>query len=67
MFGFHNFLFIFFILHAKGDNILFVGISGPGGEQCDEIDIRHMGQNIYNIYYLVQKSGDYAIVIKYGK
>lgn len=56
-----------YYLHLKGDNILFVGICGPKGQQCDEIYIKHMGKNIYNIYYRVHEMGDYAIVIRYGK
>ena len=44
-----------------------MGISGQEGQQCDEVDIKHMGQNIYNIYYRIKEAGDYCVVIKYGE
>ncbi|CAO1424762.1 unnamed protein product [Diamesa tonsa] len=50
---------------AAGNNILFVSVGGPSG-QCDEVYIRHMGQNIYNVYYRVRDVGEYRIVVKYG-
>lgn len=31
-----------------------------------KVYIRHMGQNIYNIYYRVREGGEYRIVVKYG-
>ncbi|CAO1437359.1 unnamed protein product [Diamesa hyperborea] len=31
-----------------------------------KVYIRHMGQNIYNVYYRVRDGGEYRIVVKYG-
>lgn len=31
-----------------------------------KVYIRHMGQNIYNVYYRVRDVGEYRIVVKYG-
>ncbi|VVC42331.1 Hypothetical protein CINCED_3A018391 [Cinara cedri] len=48
-----------------GNNILFVGIYGPKGP-CEEIFIKHMKQNNYNVSYIVRERGEYIILIKWG-
>ncbi|CAD6994663.1 unnamed protein product [Ceratitis capitata] len=50
---------------AAGNNMLFVGIFGPKG-QCDEVVIKHTGNNVYKITYEVRDSGDYLLVAKWG-
>ncbi|XP_053946584.1 filamin-A [Anastrepha ludens] len=50
---------------AAGNNMLFVGIFGPKG-QCDEVVIKHTGNNIYKITYEVRDPGDYLLVAKWG-
>lgn len=50
---------------AAGNNMLFVGIFGPKG-QCDEVVIKHTGNNVYKITYEVRDPGDYLLVAKWG-
>ncbi|XP_017482576.1 PREDICTED: filamin-A [Rhagoletis zephyria] len=51
---------------AAGNNMLFVGIFGPKG-QCDEVVIKHMGNNVYKITYEVRDPGNYLVVAKWGE
>lgn len=57
-----------FIVDASsaGNNILLVGICGPKG-QCDEVSIKHMGRNVYDVTYRVQDPGQYVIAAKWGE
>ncbi|XP_025198819.1 filamin-A isoform X1 [Melanaphis sacchari] len=48
-----------------GNNILFVGIYGPKGP-CEEIFIKHMKQNNYQVSYIVRERGEYILLIKWG-
>ncbi|TMW41838.1 hypothetical protein DOY81_013082 [Sarcophaga bullata] len=48
-----------------GNNILFVGIFGPKG-QCDEVVIKHVGNNVYKVTYQVEDPGDYLLAAKWG-
>lgn len=48
-----------------GNNILFVGIFGPKG-QCDEVVIKHVGNNVYKVTYQVEDPGNYILAAKWG-
>ncbi|XP_008178841.1 filamin-A isoform X2 [Acyrthosiphon pisum] len=48
-----------------GNNILFVGIYGPKGP-CEEIFIKHMKQNNYQVSYIVRERGEYILLVKWG-
>lgn len=55
----------FFWWIKLGNNIVFIGICGPKG-QSDEVSIKHLGDNIYNVNYRVQDRGQYVVVVKWG-
>ena len=48
-----------------GNNILFVGIYGPKGP-CEEVFIKHMGRNNYQVNYVVRERGEYIMLVKWG-
>ncbi|XP_050531190.1 filamin-A isoform X2 [Daktulosphaira vitifoliae] len=48
-----------------GNNMLFVGMYGPKGP-CEEIYIKHMKQNNYQVSYVVRDRGEYILLIKWG-
>ncbi|XP_075219682.1 filamin A protein cher isoform X4 [Lycorma delicatula] len=56
-----------FTVHCgdAGNNILYVGIYGPKGP-CDEVYIKHMGRNNYQINYLVKERGEYIVIVRWG-
>ncbi|CAG5093928.1 Similar to cher: Filamin-A (Drosophila melanogaster) [Cotesia congregata] len=41
-----------------GSNILYVGVYGPKGP-CEEVFVKHVGRNNYNVSYLVRERGEY--------
>ena len=45
--------------------MLMVGVWGPE-IPCEEVVVKHMGRNIYNVSYKVKDRGDYVIIVKYG-
>jgi len=58
-----NVLLVFFFV--TGNNILFIGIYGPKGP-CEEIFIKHMKQNNYQVSYIVRERGEYILLVKWG-
>ncbi|CAG7722272.1 unnamed protein product [Allacma fusca] len=48
-----------------GNNIVYVGVYGPKGP-CEEVFIKHMGKNNYQVNYLVRDRGEYLIICKWG-
>ncbi|XP_060844344.1 filamin-A isoform X4 [Rhopalosiphum padi] len=48
-----------------GNNMLFVGIYGPKGP-CEEIFIKHMKQNNFQVSYIVRERGEYILLVKWG-
>ena len=50
---------------TAGPNVLFVAMYGPKGP-CDEVHVKHVGQNLYNVNYNVRDKGDYMLVVKWG-
>ncbi|XP_067145239.1 filamin-A-like [Centruroides vittatus] len=48
-----------------GNNFLFVSLYGPKGP-CDELSVKHMGRNLYQVGYVIKDRGDYALIVKWG-
>ncbi|XP_066973713.1 filamin-A isoform X14 [Macrobrachium rosenbergii] len=48
-----------------GNNILYVGVYGPKAP-CEEVYIKHIGHNNYQIAYVVRDKGDYILIVKWG-
>jgi len=49
-----------------GNNILYVGVYGPE-TPCDEVVIKHRGQKVYSVDYVVRERGKYIIFVKWGE
>jgi filamin len=49
-----------------GTNMLFVGMMGPKGP-VNEIYVKHMGRNNYNISYVCTEKGEYILLCKWGE
>ncbi|XP_071544153.1 filamin-A isoform X12 [Panulirus ornatus] len=50
---------------TAGNNILYVGVYGPKAP-CEEVYIKHIGHNNYQIGYVVRDKGDYILIVKWG-
>lgn len=50
---------------TAGTNILYVGVYGPKAP-CEEVYIKHIGHNNYQIGYVVRDKGDYILIVKWG-
>ncbi|CAL8338413.1 unnamed protein product [Merluccius merluccius] len=48
-----------------GKNMLMVGVRGPL-VPCEEVLVKHMGNNQYNISYLLKERGSYILAVKWG-
>ena len=48
-----------------GNNILYVGVYGPE-IPCEEVVIKHRGNQKYSVDYVVQERGSYIIFVKWG-
>uniref|UniRef100_A0A8C5U6W0 Uncharacterized protein n=1 Tax=Malurus cyaneus samueli TaxID=2593467 RepID=A0A8C5U6W0_9PASS len=48
-----------------GNNMLLVGVQGPRNP-CEEIVVKHLGNQLYNVGYLLRERGDYVLVVKWG-
>ena len=48
-----------------GNNILYVGVYGPE-TPCEEVVIKHRGDQKYSVDYVVQERGSYIIFVKWG-
>ncbi|XP_035708450.1 filamin-A isoform X3 [Folsomia candida] len=48
-----------------GNNIVYVGVYGPKGP-CEEVFIKHLGHNNYQVNYTVRDRGEYLIICKWG-
>ncbi|XP_032892502.1 filamin-B isoform X2 [Amblyraja radiata] len=49
-----------------GSNILLVGVHGPT-IPCEEVSVKHVGHEQYNVAYLVKDKGSYTLVVKWGE
>lgn len=38
---------------------------GPKGP-CEEVYIKHMGRNNYQVNYVVRERGDYIVIVRWG-
>ncbi|KAF7240218.1 Filamin-A [Varanus komodoensis] len=48
-----------------GNSMLLVGVHGPK-IPCEEIVVKHLGNRLYNVTYLLKDRGDYVLVVKWG-
>ena len=48
------------VMLFSGNNVLLVGVWGPESP-CEEVNVKHMGRNIYNVDYRLKQRGDYVI------
>ncbi|XP_044124641.1 filamin-A isoform X2 [Bufo gargarizans] len=48
-----------------GNNMLLVGVHGPK-TPCEEIIVKHLGNRLYSVTYLLKDKGDYILVVKWG-
>ena len=48
-----------------GINMLMVGVLGPR-TPCEQILIKHAGNNKYNVSYVLKEAGEYMLVVKWG-
>lgn len=44
---------------------MYVGVYGPKGPS-DEVFVKHVGRNNYNVSYLVRERGEYIVIVKWG-
>eukprot|EP00062_Callorhinchus_milii_P024180 gi/632983815/ref/XP_007908833.1/ PREDICTED: filamin-B [Callorhinchus milii] len=49
-----------------GTNILLVGVHGPT-IPCEEVSVKHVGKEQYNVTYVVNEKGRYTLVVKWGE
>ncbi|XP_060691621.1 filamin-B isoform X1 [Hemiscyllium ocellatum] len=48
-----------------GSNVLLVGVHGPT-IPCEEVSVKHIGNEQYNVAYVVKERGNYTLVVKWG-
>ncbi|XP_035216492.1 filamin-A-like isoform X2 [Stegodyphus dumicola] len=48
-----------------GKNILYCAVYGPKGP-CDEVHVKHIGRDMYQVSYTAKERGDHIIIVKYG-
>lgn len=48
-----------------GNNVLYCAVYGPKGP-CDEVHVKHMGRNLYQVFYNVKERGDHIVIVKWG-
>jgi len=49
-----------------GSNMLLVGVLGPE-VPIEEVTVKHLGQNRFNITYIASESGKYVLFVKWGE
>lgn len=49
-----------------GTNMLLVGVQGPRNP-CEEIVVKHLGHQLYNVSYVLRERGEYLLVLKWGE
>jgi len=50
---------------CAGQDMLWVGCFGPKNP-CEEVHIKHMGRNQYQVFYTVKERGKYILVVRWG-
>lgn len=48
-----------------GNNVLYCAVHGPKGP-CDEVYVKHLGRNMYQVNYTVKEKGDHIVIVKWG-
>uniref|UniRef100_A0A8C0PG73 Filamin B n=1 Tax=Canis lupus familiaris TaxID=9615 RepID=A0A8C0PG73_CANLF len=49
-----------------GSNMLLIGVHGPT-TPCEEVSMKHVGNQQYNVTYVVKEKGDYILAVKWEK
>ncbi|XP_054990702.1 filamin-B isoform X2 [Sorex araneus] len=49
-----------------GSNMLLIGVHGPT-TPCEEVSMKHVGNQQYNVTYVVKEKGDYLLAVKWGE
>ncbi|VUZ40251.1 unnamed protein product [Hymenolepis diminuta] len=49
-----------------GNDVLYVGVSGPI-VPCEEVNIKHLGDNLFGVQYSVRDRGRHYIMVKWGE
>ncbi|XP_070349740.1 filamin-B isoform X5 [Equus asinus] len=49
-----------------GSNMLLIGVHGPT-TPCEEVSMKHVGNQQYNVTYVVKERGDYVLAVKWGE
>uniref|UniRef100_A0A8C9HQ19 Filamin B n=1 Tax=Piliocolobus tephrosceles TaxID=591936 RepID=A0A8C9HQ19_9PRIM len=49
-----------------GSNMLLIGVHGPT-TPCEEVSMKHVGNQQYNVTYVVKERGDYVLAVKWGR
>lgn len=52
-------------LTPPGSNMLLVGIQGPRAP-CEELQVKHLGRQLYSVAYVVRERGEHLLVLKWG-
>ncbi|XP_067124657.1 LOW QUALITY PROTEIN: filamin-A-like [Centruroides vittatus] len=50
---------------SAGNNVLYCAVYGPKGPS-DEVFVKHLGCNMYQVSYTVKERGDHVVIIKWG-
>lgn len=50
---------------SAGNNVLYCAVYGPKGPS-DEVFVKHLGCNLYQVSYTVKERGDHVVIIKWG-
>lgn len=57
---------MFFIyLTNIGQGVLFAGLYNPRGPS-EEVQVKHMGKNNYNVNYYIRERSDYLLMVMWG-
>lgn len=48
-----------------GNNLIYASVYGPKGP-CDEVFVKHLGRNLYQVNYVVKDRGDHIVIVKWG-
>ncbi|XP_029773745.1 filamin-B [Suricata suricatta] len=51
---------------VTGSNMLLIGVHGPT-TPCEEVSMKHVGNQQYNVTYVVKEKGDYVLAVKWGE
>ncbi|UYV73975.1 cher [Cordylochernes scorpioides] len=51
---------------CAGNNVLYAAVLGPRGPS-DEVYVKHMGSNVYQVTYRVKEKGDHIVIVKWGE